>query len=147
MRFKAMGDLYVADILQWSEQQGKLLRRLATGDRVNDQVDWANVAEEIESVGRSELTACKSHLRQALLHFLNAEAWPQSRDAPHWRSEMRMACANAADAFSPSMRQHIDMAEVYARARRALPEVNDGQPPGPVSETCPFTLDAVLAGI
>jgi hypothetical protein len=142
-----MADLYEADILRWSEQQGSLLRRLAAGERVNDQVDWANVAEEIESVGRGELSACKSHLRQALLHYLKAEAWPQSRDAPHWRSEMRVACANAADEFSPSMRQHIDIAEVFARARRALPELNDGQPPGPVPERCPFTLDAMLAGI
>jgi len=39
------------DILTWSERQAALLRRLATGERVNNQVDWEHVAEEIESVG------------------------------------------------------------------------------------------------
>jgi hypothetical protein len=40
-------DLYDDDILWWSEQQAELLRRVAAGERVNDQV----VIEEIESVG------------------------------------------------------------------------------------------------
>ena len=80
---KAMSD-YDDDILLWSERQAELLRRMAAGERVNNQVDWENVAEEIESVGRTERRACESHLVQALLHDLKAEAWPLARDA-HWR--------------------------------------------------------------
>ena len=34
-----MSDLYEADILLWSEQQAALLRRLAAGERVNEQID------------------------------------------------------------------------------------------------------------
>jgi hypothetical protein len=49
-----MSDLY-DDVLLWSERQAALLRRMAAGERVNDQVDWENVAEEIEDVGRSSL--------------------------------------------------------------------------------------------
>ena len=45
---------YDSDIVTWSEHQADVLRRLAAGERVNDQVDWENVVEEIESVGRSE---------------------------------------------------------------------------------------------
>jgi hypothetical protein len=44
-------DLYDDDILWWSEQQAELLRRVAAGERVNDQVDWDNVVEEIEALG------------------------------------------------------------------------------------------------
>jgi Domain of unknown function DUF29 len=76
---KPMSD-YGDDILLWSERQAELLRRMAAGERVNDQVDWENVAEEIESVGRTEPRACESHLVQALLHDLKAEAWPLARD-------------------------------------------------------------------
>jgi hypothetical protein len=57
-----MADIYDEDILLWSEQQAELLRRMAQGDRVNDQVDWENVAEEIVDVGRSELRAVASYL-------------------------------------------------------------------------------------
>jgi hypothetical protein len=140
-----MSDLYDDDVLLWSERQAVLLRRMAAGERVNDQVDWENVAEEIEDVGRSSLRACRSQLLQALLHDLKATAWPLSRDAPHWRSEARVARINAADAYTASMRQRLDVADLYAKALRAMPEKVDGQPPLPVSQTCPLTLDDLLS--
>ncbi len=82
-----MNDLYDADILMWSEQQAALLRRLARGERVNGQIDWDNVAEEVESAGRGQLNAVESLLFQALVHMLKAEAWPLLRDAPNWRAD------------------------------------------------------------
>ena len=49
-----MSDLYDGDILRWSEHQAGLLRRLAAGELVNDsELDWSNIAEEIEDVGSS----------------------------------------------------------------------------------------------
>ena len=45
------------DILLWSERQAELLRRRAAGELVNDaELDWPNIAEEIEDVGRSACT-------------------------------------------------------------------------------------------
>ncbi len=139
-----MSDLYDTDILLWSERQSELLRRVASGENVNDQIDWQNIAEEVEDVGCATLRACRAQLLQALLHDLKAEAWPLSRDVPHWRSEARIARINAADAYAPSMRQKIDVAAIYAKARRALPETMDGQPPLPLPEVCPVTLDELL---
>ena len=71
-----MSDLYE----DGSEQQAELLR-----SRAVNALDWDNLAEEIVDVGRSELRAVASHLVQALLHDLKAEAWPLSREVPHWR--------------------------------------------------------------
>src|SRR3954447_26906507 len=79
---------YDTDILTWSEHQAALLRRRAAGELVNDaDLDWPNIAEEIESVGRSELHAVEALLVQALRHMLKAEGWPLSRDAPVWRAD------------------------------------------------------------
>ena len=58
-----------------------------------------------------------------------------------------MARINAADAYAPSMRQHIDLADLYAKALRAIPETVDGQPPLPVPQTCPMTLDDLLSDL
>jgi hypothetical protein len=136
---------YETDILTWSEHQADLLRRVGAGERgINDRIDWENVAEEIESVGRSELAAVKSLLVQALAHMLKAEAWPLSRDVPHWRAEARGFRADAADRFAPSMRQNIDMAALYRRALQRLPSTIDDQPPLPVPPECPVTLDELL---
>ena len=140
-----MSDLYDEDILLWSERQSELLRRLAAGERVNDQVDWENVIEEVESVGSEQLHAVQSLLRQALIHMLKAEAWPLSRDAPNWRSDAVTFRADAADRYAPSMRQKIDLDRIYRQALRALPETMDGQPPLAVPQVCPATLDELLA--
>ena len=138
-------NLYDSDVLEWSDQQAALLRRLAAGERVNDQIDWENVAEEVESVGRSQLSAVRAHLIQALLHDLKAEAWPQARDVPHWRAEGLRARGDAAEAYAPSMRQRIDVAALYAKALRYMPATYDGQPPRPVPTACPVTLDELLS--
>jgi hypothetical protein len=136
---------YDSDILIWSEHQAELLRRIAAGEPVNEAPDWPNIIEEVGDVGLSSLRACRSLLVQALLHMLKAEAWPNSSEVPHWSAEARRFRGDAADAFAPSMRQRIDMADLYRRARNAMPERIDGQPPLPAPEVCPVTLDELLA--
>jgi hypothetical protein len=136
---------YDNDILLWSEHQAGLLRCVAAGQPTNEAPDWANIIEEIESVGNEQLHAVNSLLMQALIHRLKAVAWPASRDVPHWEAEERVFCANAADRFVPSMRQRIDMARLYRRAVRGLPATMDGQTPLPVPDVCPVTLDELLA--
>ena len=136
---------YDTDILTWSEHQAALLRRIARGELVNSaELDWPNIVEEIESVGSEQLHAVQSFLVQALLHMLKAEAWPLSPAAPGWRAEAVRFRGDAADRFSPSMRQRIDLAKLYRRALRAMPDTIDGQPPLPVPESCPVTLDELL---
>src|SRR3978361_2241399 len=136
---------YDSDILVWSEHQAELLRQHAGGGRLNDAaIDWPNIIEELVDVGRSELRSCRSLLRQALRHLLKAQAWPLSRDAPTWRADAIDFRRQARDAFTPSMRQRIEIDQLYRDALRAMPETIDGQPPLPVPDVCPLTLDALL---
>jgi len=117
------------DILLWSERQGERLRRRAAGELVNDsETDWPNIAEEIEDVARSQLHAVETLLAQALRHMLKADAWPLFRDAPSWRTDAIDFRRQARRRFVPSMRQKIDVAELYADALAAVPETIDGQP-------------------
>ncbi len=147
-----MSDLYDVDVLEWSEQQARLLRDAAAGKLGNEAPDWANIIEEIESVGQSQVDAVESWWFQAFLHDLKAEAWPLSRDVPHWLGEARGFRAQARRKYRQSMsgeplgstRQKIDLAGLYADALSALPETIDGQPPLPVPPACPATLDELL---
>jgi Domain of unknown function DUF29 len=141
-----MSDSYEDDIVVWAEGQAELLRLRAAGKLVNDaKLDWANIAEEIEDVGRSERAAVESLLTQALLHDLKAEAWPLSRDAPTWRADARLYRRQARRRFTRSMAQRIDIASLYGDALAGLPERIDDQPPLPVPEVCPVRLDQLLA--
>ena len=140
-----MSELYETDVVEWSEHQAALLRRLAAGERVNDQVDWANVVEEIESVGNEQVHAVNSLLMQAMAHRLKAMGWPDARDVPNWQADARRFAIEAADRFTPSMRQRLDGARIYRRALRTLPDSMDGQSAVTLPPECPWSLDELLA--
>ena len=140
-----MSGAYETDILEWSHQQASLLRRHAAGERLNLTPDWTNIIAEIEGSGGNVLRAVRSHLLQAMLHELKSRAWPDRQEVSHWRAEMRLQRGQAADDFTPSMRQKLDVAALYRRALRGLPEAIDGQPPVALPETCPWSLDQLLS--
>ena len=140
-----MSSLYEHDALAWAEQQAALLDRMAAGERLNEAVDWPNVIEEVRDVGLSELRTCRSLLRQAMLHLLKLHAWPNSSAASHWRDEVGVFLVDAEDRFTPSMRQRIDLDDLYAKALRLVRQMTDTSGGArPLPETCPFALDELL---
>lgn len=60
-----MSDLYEADAYSWALRQADALRRRST-----NEIDWDNVAEEIESLGRSEARELESRYTVLLAHLL-----------------------------------------------------------------------------
>ncbi|MBC7802073.1 MAG: DUF29 family protein [Gemmatimonadaceae bacterium] len=140
-----MSELYEADVFEWSQHQAALLRRRAAGELVNEaDLDWPNIAKEIESVGSEQRHAVEGNLVQALIHDLKCDAWPLVSYVPQWRAEARTLRRNARRRFTNSMRGRIDLAVLYADALAGMPESIDGQPPLPVPEVCPVTLDELL---
>jgi hypothetical protein len=139
-----MSGLYDDDILEWSEHQARLLRQLAAGRPGNEPPDWENIIEEVESVGRSQLSAVRSLLIRAIEHDLKVLGWPGTSYVPQWKAEARRFRMDAAEAYSRSMRQRIDVSELYRRARHILPDSIDGLPPELIPETCPYTVDDLL---
>ncbi len=137
-------DLYDRDILAWSRDQADLLRRVARGERVNE-VDWDHIVEEIEDVGLAQLNSVQSYLRLLLVHLLKVHAWPDSDAVGHWRGEILSFQADAAQRFTPTMRQKIDLDRLYRLAREQVSVASyDGRAPGTLPETCPLTLDQLL---
>ncbi len=97
-----MDGLCERDALAWAEQQAALLDRLAADERLNAAVDWSNVIGEVRDVGLSELRACRSLLRQAMLNLLKLHVWPDSPSSSHWRSEVRAWLTDAEDRHTTS---------------------------------------------
>ena len=71
------GELYDRDFLRWTEQQAAILRRAASDS--NLPLDWENLAEEIESLGKSLRRELSSQLRRVLRHLFKLEASPADR--------------------------------------------------------------------
>ena len=139
-----MSDLYENDALAWSERQAALLRMLAEGQRVNELIDWSNVIEEVQDVGLSQLRACRSFLRQALIHLLKLHAQPDSLAASHWNSEVMGFLFEARDSFSASMRQRIEVPDVYRTALKQVQADLSGQEHTLLPADCPVSLDDLL---
>ncbi len=81
---------YDLDFYAWTQRQGGLLRRLAAGERVNDaDLDWPNIAEEIETLGRSERGAVASRIRNVVEHLMKLEASPATEPRAGWRRTIK----------------------------------------------------------
>lgn len=121
-----MGD-YDTDILLWSERQASLLRQHAAAIWPNEApIDWPNIIEEIESVGRSERSALASHVRTIVEHLAKLQASPAAEPRAGWRQTVLRARA-AIDAVleeSPSLRPSLD-GVVGRETRRVRPLVAD----------------------
>ena len=69
-----MGTLYDTDIVAWATEQAALLRR-----REWSALDIANLAEEIEDVGKSEQRELASRVAVLLSHLLKWQHQPSLR--------------------------------------------------------------------
>src|SRR5688500_12834782 len=110
--------LYDDDILLWSEQQAEVIRGLARTRRdLPNELDVENVAEEIESVGRSELAAVESQIQNILVHLIKLATEPDSAAVRHWRMEIAAFHGEVRRRYAPTMRQRIDFDQLWALAR------------------------------
>lgn len=139
-----MSDLYDADILKWSEQQAALLRRAAAGGTVYG-IDWPNIIDEIECVGRREFNFIESQLILALRNLLRAKAWPHLSITQSWLSEARYCRSQAKRWITPATLQRINLGGLYADAVAGIPTSYEGQPPLPLPPACPYTLAQLLS--
>jgi hypothetical protein len=85
-----MDELYDADLVTWSRQQAALLRRRAAGHGANDgRIDWPNLAEEIDSLGKAEERELASRIGNVLEHLFKLEASPATEPRAGWRATVR----------------------------------------------------------
>lgn len=141
--------LYDEDILLWSEQQAAAIRKLGRVRRdVPNELDIENVAEEIESVGRSELAVVESYLQDIFVHLIKLLVEPDSDAVRHWRGEIFAFHAQMRRRYAPSMRQRIDVDDLWRSAREQSMLAYEGAQQDLVvglSADSPVTLDDVIA--
>ena len=144
--------LYDTDFVLWTEEQAEALRRArdrrTNRDVANLNVDWDNLIEEIEDLGRSDLAAFESQLRNVLIHLLKLEWSPDVQPRRHWRREVlafRQAGARRLRQ-SPSLRTRSDLQTLYEEARESAVLVIDDAAfaSDTLPTACLFTLDQLL---
>ena len=78
-----MGTAYDTDFAAWAAEQAGLLR----AGLVNS-IDFRNLAEEIEDMGKSEQRALESRLQVLICHLLKWKFQPEQR-GNSWRATIK----------------------------------------------------------
>lgn len=135
--------LYETDFYSWTQKQAALLR-----DEEWDKLDWQQIAEEIESLGRNERREIKSRLGMLIMHLLKLEyqrrPWLFTRSWRNTIAEQRNRI-DAALAESPTLRAQINelIIEAYPYAVKDAGR-ETGLPRTTFPTTCPYTAAQLL---
>lgn len=137
---------YDTDVVAWSERQANALRR-----RAANEIDWDNVAEEIQDVGRSEINATLSQIDKILRHRLYLIGWPDDLSARQWRAELPDFWRQLRRHYRESMSSRDDAPVTDATVREAYVEAKAHclrhmltAPTHPLSLDCPWRLGDLL---
>ena len=140
-----MGDLYERDFYRWATKQAARMREKQLELEALG-IDWTNVAEELDTLGRSEKRELRTRLGVLLLHLLKWLYQP-THQSISWRLTIEEQHDSVAEilADNPSLKPMLDptLKEVYKDARRkAISESGLGQ--GAFPPDCPWTSAQVL---
>ena len=134
--------LYDEDFYAWTREQARLLR---AGELC--ALDIANIAEEIESLGRSDKREIDSRLSVLLAPLLKWQLQPERRSTG-WSGTIREQRRRIEKLLqeSPSPRPTVPelLPEAYSEAREDAAE-ETGLPLSDFPEACPFTPAEVLS--
>ena len=140
--------LYEQDFFRWTEEQARALR-VAASMRINVALDWENLAEEIESLGRSDRRELASRIQVIIEHLMKLEISPAKAPRRGWEATIvreRQKVRGLLDE-SPSLRGVV--AELVAKAVPAARDVveahfADYREAGRTPASLTFTEDQVL---
>jgi Domain of unknown function DUF29 len=121
--------LYDEDFIAWTEQQAAALRAAAHAGS-NRQLDWENLAEEIESLGKSDRRELHSQIYRIIRHLAKLQFSPASDPRQGWRDSVRDARMQAelVLADSPSLKPQLEpiaAKENPSALRRAIADLSD----------------------
>ena len=135
--------LYAHDFYAWTQEQAALLREGAVLE-----LDLDNLAEEIESLGKSQYRELGSRADVLLMHLLKW-CYQASERSGSWRSTIRTQRRELRRllAQNPSLRPLVEsvMVEGYPDARLTASD-ETGVPVLLFPEACPWTAEQVLDG-
>ncbi|MCG8368398.1 MAG: DUF29 domain-containing protein [Pseudanabaenales cyanobacterium] len=133
--------LYHTDFYGWTQEQAKLLR-----DQQWQQLDGANLIEEIEALGRQERRELVNRLGVLLEHLLKWRHQPERRGAS-WQATIREQRRKIDRLLqqSPSLKPYLEEAlqEGYEDAID-LAVRESGLPYEAFPENCSFTLEQMF---
>jgi hypothetical protein len=141
------GPRYDDDFFAWTQHQAMVLRSMTVAD---NRFDRENVAEEIESLGRSERDAVRNQVRRIIEHFLKLAHSTAQQPRFDWMASIAEARSALGDKISPTLRRdaEIMLAKLYEdgrdRAALGLRAYGEIQTADNLPIECPYTIEEIL---
>lgn len=133
--------LYDSDFYAWANEQAALLRAGQLS-----AADIENIAEEIESMGRSEKRELVNRLTVLLMHLLKWQYQPLLQ-GPSWRTTIRIQRADIADHLddNPSLKSQIPetITRAYRKARMEA-AAETGLPEATFPAAVPWPFERIM---
>lgn len=132
------------DFLRWTEEQTALFKagKLA-------ELDFENIFEELEDMGREQKVALQSLLRNIIIHLLKLELSPAIEPRPAWVEEITEFRDQAQTRIeeTPSLKHYADelFLKAWPQARRAAGKSFEAYRENvTIPNENPYSLDQVL---
>jgi hypothetical protein len=145
----SLDDLYRSDYYAWSRQQADELRRLRI-ERSNTRLDFDNLAEEVESLGRSDLRRVKSQVRRIMEHLLKLHFSLAAEPRDGWLDSVLDARQDIEDYLTPAMWPEIeaglpaDYAKARTKAEQALQRHGEDEAASLLPVDLPYSMAELL---
>ncbi|NEQ95642.1 MAG: DUF29 domain-containing protein [Cyanothece sp. SIO2G6] len=132
--------LYDTDFMAWCETQANLLRT-----HNYDQLDHANLLEELEDMGREQFRKTLSLVRQIIIHILQVQTFPSDQACHHWRSEVVAFQNDLEDVVSGSIRHRFEQQEAFnTQQQKALRQLSKKYPETTFQTLEKMSLDELI---
>lgn len=141
MSAKPLKNKYEKDFYAWTMHNAKLIRQGKFSE-----IDVDNVAEEIESMGRSDKRELINRLAVLIAHLLKWEFQPERR-SNSWKMTIREQRSNVKELLSesPSLKHEIESKLIDAYKKALFTAIREtGMPIKTFPKKCPFTLEQCL---
>lgn len=135
------GVLYEQDFYAWANEQAGLLRAGKLSE-----ADFEHIAEEIESMGKSEKRELISRLVVLMLHLLKWEFQPVRR-GNSWRNTIRLQRRELAEHLkdNPSLKSHLSDAIDYAYGNAIIQASDEtALPESAFPAVCPWPFEKMM---
>jgi hypothetical protein len=110
-----------------------------------EQLDLANIIEELEDLGREQRNTCKSFCRQIIVHLLLIDYWHEHKQTRnHWRAEVASFQSDLQDRLTTNYQNYLqeNLQTIYHQSLKIVQrktELSDRFP-----ENCPYTIEQII---
>jgi Domain of unknown function DUF29 len=132
--------LYERDYYTWALKQARALK-----NHRFEELDWPNLAEEVEDLARSEKRELRNRLKVLLAHLLKWQFQP-GRRSRRWEATIAVQRAELRHHLrdNPGLKPSVStvLADAYETARIDVATRLASQPKPP--QSCPWSFDQIM---